>query len=156
MTRKISVDIAVFLYISLFVYAALSKLLDYREFNLQLSQSPILTAFANHLAWAIPAIELVIATLLVFSTTRLAGLYASFSLMTSFTTYIILASRFSDHVPCSCGGVIQNLSWSQHLVFNSSFLVLLIVAIVLYPMDEALKGRTTNVSRPPRNMALKG
>ncbi|HRJ29747.1 MAG TPA: hypothetical protein PLV21_03995 [Cyclobacteriaceae bacterium] len=142
MPRKIAVDIVVFLYILLLVYAALTKLLDYQEFSVQLSQSPILTNFSVHLAWGVPTLELVIAFSLMFSKTRLAGLYASFSLMTAFTMYIILASRFSDYVPCSCGGVIQNLSWSQHLVFNGSFLLLITGATLLYTKSEYPQGHT--------------
>lgn len=146
MPRKIAVDIVVFLYILLLVYAALTKLLDYEEFSVQLSQSPILTNFSGHLAWGVPTIELVIAASLMFSKTRLAGLYASFSLMTAFTMYIIMASRFSDYVPCSCGGVIQNLSWSQHLVFNGSFLILIVGATLLYTKSEYPQGRTHHAS----------
>lgn len=136
MTRKLAVDIVIFLYILVFVYTALSKLLDHQEFSLQLAQSPMLTDFSRQLAWAVPAMELGVAAFLMFSKTRLAGLFASFSLMTMFTAYIVLASRFSDHVPCSCGGVIQTMNWSQHLVFNGAFLCFAVAAIVLYPKTK--------------------
>ncbi len=132
MIRKIVVDIAAFSYILLFVYAALTKLLDYQKFVVQLGQSPMLTDFARFLAWSIPGVEMLISLLLIFQTTRLTGFYAAFSLMTMFTTYIVLASRFSDYVPCSCGGIIQNMSWAQHLIFNLVFLLLVVIAILLY------------------------
>jgi hypothetical protein len=35
----------------------------------------------------------------------------------------------SANLPCSCGGVIQQLSWKQHIVFNISFIVLGIAGI---------------------------
>jgi uncharacterized membrane protein YphA (DoxX/SURF4 family) len=132
MIRKIVLDIAFFSCILLFVYAALTKLLDYQKFVVQLGQSPMLTDFAWFLAWLVPGVELFISLLLIFQTTRLAGFYAAFSLLTMFTTYIVLASRFSDYVPCSCGGIIQNLSWAQHLIFNLVFLSLVAIAILLY------------------------
>lgn len=139
MTRKIVVDSVVFLCILLFVYAALTKLLDYQKFAIQLGQSPMLTHFARFLAWSVPGGELLISLLLIFQATRLAGFYAAFSLMTMFTTYIVVASRFSDYVPCSCGGIIQNMSWTQHLLFNLVFLFLITVAILLHANTENQK-----------------
>src|SRR5690606_2290962 len=136
MPNKIVVDIVVFLYILLLVYAALTKLLDYQKFVVQLGQSPILTRYATLLAWSVPLIELGISALLIIPRTRLSGLYAALSLMVMFTTYIILASRFSDYVPCSCGGVIQNLSWTQHLIFNLVFVLLGITAILMYSKEQ--------------------
>ena len=133
MPNKIVVDIVVFLYILLLVYAALTKLLDYQKFVIQLGQSPILTRHAILLAWAVPFIELGISALVIIPRTRLSGLYAAFSLMVMFTTYIILASRFSDYVPCSCGGVLEDMTWTQHLIFNGVFILLGLAAILLYP-----------------------
>lgn len=133
MTRKIAVDIVVFSYILLFVYAALTKLLDYQKFVVQLGQSPILTNYAQVLAVVIPFIELGISLMLIFPKTRLKGLYAAFGLMVMFTTYIVLASRFSDYVPCSCGGVLEGMTWTQHLIFNTVFVLLALIGILLQP-----------------------
>lgn len=139
MNRKIIVDIVSCLFIFLFVYAAVSKLLDIEKFRIQMGQSPILTAYANPLAWAIPVIEILISLLLITVRTRLAGLYASFGLMIMFTTYIILASRFSDYVPCSCGGVIENLNWSEHVMLNTIFIILGVTAILLDSEKEGIE-----------------
>lgn len=135
MTRKIAVDIVVFLYILLLVYAALTKLMDYQKFVVQLGQSPILTQYANLLAVAVPLLELVISTLLIIPQARQAGLYGGFCLMVTFTTYIVLASRFSDYVPCSCGGVLEGMTWTQHLIFNVVFVLLGLAAIMLHPQN---------------------
>ncbi len=59
--------------------------------------------------------------------------------MVMFTAYIVLITRFSDYVPCSCGGVLEKLSWDQHLVFNIGFVVLGFMAIVIYPKDILLQ-----------------
>ena len=40
------IEIICLLYILLFVYAAVSKLLDFENFQVQLGQSPLLSAFA--------------------------------------------------------------------------------------------------------------
>jgi len=144
MPNKIVVDIVVFLYILLLVYAALTKLLDYQKFVIQLGQSPILTRHAILLAWAVPFIELGISALVIIPRTRLSGLYAAFSLMVMFTTYIILASRFSDYVPCSCGGVLEDMTWTQHLIFNGVFILLGLAAILLYPGTRMTESSITS------------
>ena len=143
MTRKIAVDIVVFSYILLFVYAALTKLLDYQKFVVQLGQSPILTNYAQVLAVVVPFIELGISLMLIFPKTRLKGLYAAFGLMVIFTTYIVLASRFSDYVPCSCGGVLEGMTWTQHLIFNTVFVLLALIGILLQPNIHSVDSSTS-------------
>src|SRR5438045_1263366 len=133
MKRATIVEVISALFILLFVYAATSKLIDYQKFRVQLGQSPLLTAFAGWVAWIIPSVEIIISIMLAFPKFRLFGLYASFSLMVMFTAYIIAITKFSDYVPCSCGGVLQKMSWNQHLVFNIGFVLLLLMAIILYP-----------------------
>lgn len=63
--KRVIVEIICFLYILLFVYAAISKLLDFENFRVQLGQSPLLSAFAGSIAWLVPILELLIALLLV-------------------------------------------------------------------------------------------
>jgi len=139
MKKEVIVEIICALFIVLFVYAAASKLLDFEKFRLQMGQSPVLTAFAGIAVWLVPAVELIIAAMLITARLRLLGLYASFCLMVMFTAYIIVITRFSDYVPCSCGGVLEKLSWNQHLVFNIGFVVLGFIAIVIYPKDILLQ-----------------
>ena len=50
--------------------------------------------------------------------------------MTMFTVYIILILNFSDFVPCSCGGVLENLSWKEHVVFNVLFIMFVLFSIL--------------------------
>jgi len=129
------IEIISALLIILFVYAATSKFLDFQKFQVQLGQSPLLTAFAKWVAWLIPTIEIIISLLLAFSKTRLLALYASFSLMIMFAFYIIAITRFSEYIPCTCGGILQNMSWNQHLVFNLVFVLLALIGVILYPKD---------------------
>jgi hypothetical protein len=142
--REVFIDLVSVAFVVLFVYAAVSKLIGYDKFRLQLGQSPVLTAFAGLAVWFVPAFELLIAFLLTRLRFRLIGLYASFTLMVMFTAYIVVITRFSDYVPCSCGGVLERLSWNQHLVFNGVFVVLGFVAIVIYPKDILLQWEQDN------------
>lgn len=131
MKRKIVLEIISFLFIVLFVYAAVTKLIDYKKFTVQVGQSPLLTDFAPFVAWFIPSVEIAIALLLSFTQTRTVGLYGSLSLMAMFTAYIIAILNFSDSIPCSCGGVLEKLGWTEHLVFNIVFILLALAGIVL-------------------------
>ena len=62
--RGTIVEVICFLFILLFVYAAVSKLLDFEKFRLQVGQSPILTSIGDWIAVGVPAIELIIALML--------------------------------------------------------------------------------------------
>jgi hypothetical protein len=130
--REILVQTISSLLVLLFVYAAGSKLLDYTKFRVELGKSPLLTAFSSLVAIAIPIIELAISLLLSFPRTRLAGLYASFTLMVLFTAYIAYILRFSPYVPCSCGGVLQKLNWTTHFWFNIFFILIAAIAVLIH------------------------
>lgn len=120
-----------FLYILLFVYAALNKFLVFDEFKIQIGQSPVLTAYAGWLAWVVPSLEILISVLLVIPRFRLLALHAAFALMVMFTTYIVIILNFSDYIPCSCGGVLEKLGWTEHLIFNIGFVVLAFIGILI-------------------------
>ena len=134
------VEIISLLFILLFMYASTNKLIDYQKFRVQLGQSPLLTPFSNLVVWVVPLIEITISIMLVFLRFRRIGLYSSFTMMVIFTAYIIAVTNFSDHVPCSCGGILENMNWNQHLVFNIGFLLLSIVAVFLNSKLEVQSG----------------
>ena len=119
------------LLILLFVYTAVSKWIDHQSFQNTISQSPLIGAYAGVVAWLLPIIELVIASLLFFESTRKGGFYAAGTLLILFSGYIGYMLLFSSHLPCSCGGVIRYLSWSEHLVFNVLWILLSLLGIVL-------------------------
>ena len=123
----------------LFIYAASSKLFDFQQFKIQLGQSPILTAYAHWVAWVVPMVEYVLALALILETFRLRALYGSFALMIMFTTYIVLVLNFSDYIPCSCGGVLEDLGWTEHIVFNLAFVLLAFVAILILEPKKTVK-----------------
>lgn len=135
--QDLAMQIICSLLVLLFVYAAGSKLMDFTKFRVELGKSPLITAFAGTIAWTIPSIELIIALLITIPRFRLTGLYASFTLMCLFTFYIFYILRFSPYVPCSCGGILQNMGWHAHLIFNSCFVVLAALGVLIYrPSSE--------------------
>lgn len=84
---------------------------------------------ASVLSWALPMSELFAAVLLFFPAMRKFGFIFSFFLMLVFSSYIIYMILFSKNLPCSCGGVISQMTWYQHLIFNIFFTVLAAFAL---------------------------
>jgi hypothetical protein len=132
MKRKIIVEVISSLLVLLFLYTSLSKWLDFKTFIGEMNNQPFPNWMTPWLVWILPVGEVLIVLALLFEKTRLAGLWASLVLMLLFTIYtaLILLKVFK-RVPCSCGGVIKNLTWNQHLVFNLFFTGISIAAIVL-------------------------
>lgn len=131
MSRTRVLNIVSALLILLFIYTAVSKLIDFSEFKLQLSKSPFITDYAPVLAWAVPLIEIGVGLLLVVKRIWLLGFYASLFLMSLFTGYIYLMLNYSSQVPCSCGGVLSVMDWHTHLWFNVFFLSISICGVFL-------------------------
>lgn len=131
MKRTTMIEIIAALFMILFLYTGVSKLMEYSVFREQVAASPLLAPMAGYIAGGLPVAEFAVVLLLIFPRWRLGGLYASLGLMATFTIYIIAILTINKHIPCSCGGVVGQLSWGQHIVFNSVFIVLAIAGIVL-------------------------
>lgn len=125
-------QISKFLLIVLFTYAASVKLFDHTQFAGQLKQIALLKNFAGFLSISLPVIELITALSLVFDRTLMIGLILSALLMTEFTIYVGGMLIFSSNLPCNCGGVIAQMTWQEHLVFNLFFMLLSWNALVNY------------------------
>jgi len=133
---SIIVQIICSLLIILFIYAGLSKLLNYDAFKFQLGRSPYITKIAGFVAWSLPSTEIVISILLIVKKTKLLGLYASFFLMVLFTGYIYMMLNYSPFLPCSCGGILSSMSWTQHFYFNILFTCLALIGVLIDSKSE--------------------
>lgn len=114
----------------LFVYTAASKLIHLDTFQTRLERMPYIASYSPLISWSVPFLELVIAGLLWFPRYRLLALYSSLILLGVFTSYIISVLTYSESIPCSCGGVISALGWKDHILLNSSFMVLTLLGIL--------------------------
>lgn len=130
--KHVIIELICFLFVLLFVYTAISKLLDFENFQVQLGQSPLLSAFASWVSYLVPVVELLVVVLLVVNRWRFAGLLASLMLMVMFSSYIFIVLHYTSFVPCSCGGILEKMSWNQHLVFNLFFVFLALIALLIY------------------------
>jgi hypothetical protein len=136
-SKSFLVQLISYLFILLFVYASVSKLLEFQDFQTQLGQSPLLGAFAVPISFGVIGVELGLAFMLCLEKYRRIGLYGSFVLMVMFTAYIIIILNFTSFTPCSCGGVLESMGWTEHLIFNVFLIVLAAIGIYL------LEGRFT-------------
>lgn len=120
-----------YFFILLFCYASISKMMDFENFQIQIGQSPLLSAYAGVVSYSVIIVEILISILLIFERTRIPALYAATALMSAFTIYIYLILNYSDFVPCSCGGILEDLGWTEHLIFNISCVILGAISVML-------------------------
>lgn len=128
----------------LFVYTAFSKLFAYNIYLYDLRRSPELGAFAVPISIIIPGAELLSAGFILLPRFRRLGFFIATMLMTVFTLYVAYVLAFAEEQPCTCGGIIRELSWPQHLVFNIVFTILAFIG---------LKLSKTMARTPPSNHA---
>jgi putative oxidoreductase len=129
--RQVLLECVSALLILLFLYASVSKFLDFKTFIKEMNNQPLPNSWTPFLVYFIPYSEILLSVALIFERTRLLGLYGSLVLMGLFTIYatLILVHVFS-YVPCSCGGVIKRLTWRQHLILNLFFVTLSVVGVI--------------------------
>jgi putative oxidoreductase len=111
--------------IFLFVYTALSKLLDVDTFRNALNNQPFANQLTAFLLVFIPAYELIAVLTLILTNKGSLGFIVSGLMMLIFTIYAAAVYfNFFPYVPCSCGGVLAKLSWETHLLLNLFFLLI--------------------------------
>jgi len=140
MKRTIIVDIICYFFILLFLYTGATKLMEVRLFKEQLVSSPLMGSLAGFITWALPIGELILAIGLFIPALRLKALYATTTLMALFTIYVIAIFFIDNQISCSCGGIIEELSPKQHILFNSACVILSAVAIALSRREPAAPG----------------
>ena len=120
-----------FICLFLFLYTAYAKLVDHERFLKGLSNVHIIIGFGPFISWFVPISEIITSLLLLFPKSARWGLYTFTGLMILFTGYIGSALIWETSLPCHCGGVIEKLSWIQHLWFNLAFIAIAAVGIWL-------------------------
>jgi len=117
---------------SMFFYTVFVKFRNYEQANWDMRNQVFPNGIADILTWLVPSIEAVLVLLLVFKPTRLWGFKASLGLLTAFTLYISIAlTNIFGRVPCNCGGIIGELSYGWHILFNLIFMLLAFLGICI-------------------------
>jgi len=131
LNQRLSVHIIALLFVMLFLYTGIAKLMEFDVFQEQLMDSPILAFAVPTVAWGLPITEFIVSIALFIPRYRLTGLYAAFILMILFTAYVGILLSISTQLPCSCGGIMEALSWPAHLVVNVILIGLALTGIIL-------------------------
>jgi len=138
-TREFMVTIIRWICMALFLYTAYAKSIGHNQFLAGLSIVQLIHGFATPISFLVPFFELVIALLLLHPKTATIGLYGFISAMGLFTLYIVGVLIWEKDLPCHCGGIIERLSWKQHIWFNIGFILLAIFAIQLNKLNTPFK-----------------
>jgi putative oxidoreductase len=135
--KNIIKTIAPILLILLFTYAAFSKLIPLEGFRNQLYKQPFPHWLSDILLYALPVTELLTAALLAFNRTLRTGLVLSVLMLLLFSGYITLAIlHYWTRVPCPCGGILNHMPWSAHLVFNLGCAGIALTALLPEPTSK--------------------
>jgi hypothetical protein len=116
------------IFIGLFMYTAISKSLTIGAFTSSLQSLFLSTYLSLFVAYFVIAAEIGLSILFMFEKRKKQALYCSFGLISAFTIYTVIAAN-SRNRPCTCGGVLSNFTWLQHLFFNLILLALALLGI---------------------------
>lgn len=117
--------------ILLFTYAGIVKLLDVKDFQSQLYQSPVIPAtLVPIVSFALPAYELFLVYLLTRDRYITLGYLLSFLTMLFFSLYLIGLVFFASTLPCACGGILGRMGYPTHIVFNLFFTAVAFALVV--------------------------
>lgn len=131
MNKNTWINIIAYAFIILFLYTAFSKLMVYDRSLQDLRRSPFIEDFALPLSILLPVLEIVIAAMLFIPKYRYWGMIGSAGLMLLFTIYVSAMVFTLKSLPCSCGGLIRELTWKQHFFFNVFFTLLAFTGVWL-------------------------
>lgn len=131
--REILIILISVIFVMLFVFVSVDKWKHFSTFQKNMHNQPINGSLASFLVNTLPATEFITAILFFFSRTRRFALWLSTILMAVFTGYVALViANQLEYIPCSCAGILQNLSWKSHLLLNIGLLLAGILGLVLY------------------------
>jgi putative oxidoreductase len=136
-------SIVVLLLALLYIYTSASKILNYDKFvfQMRLAPVPLMKTLAPTLGWFMPIVESILAIGLAagffYPIFKIKALYASVVLLIIFEIYIGIMLLSGSHLPCTCGGIISEMGWQQHLLFNAFFIISGTMSIRFMTQNEA-------------------
>lgn len=145
--KRLFIEVMAGLFVLLYLYTAIMKLRGIPLFIGSMSHVPLIQAHANLLSGLIPAMELAVSVFLIIPGTRFYGLVMATGLMAAFTFYVSYILISPEKLPCSCGGIIEQLGWVGHLFLNGSLLLGGALSIVFNNQIIAInrRSRTTAI-----------
>ena len=132
--------------VMVFLYTAIEKFRDQQTFQLSMEQSNLLRPYASTFVWLVPGLEVLAVLLLLIPRSRFVGLMFTTLMLAGFTFYIGYMLAFEPSLPCSCGGIVEYMSWKEHLYFNSFLIFLAMVGIYLSFRLGSLMDKSKNIA----------
>ncbi|MFN3848466.1 MAG: MauE/DoxX family redox-associated membrane protein [Spirosomataceae bacterium] len=122
----------------LYLYAGVYKVSDVTLFKSQLIESPLLPEkLISFIAVALPIFEIGLGLSLIFLKKAKTALWLSLSLMLFFTLYLSALYFLYEKPPCACGGILSNMDYPEHIVFNILYTIICILAIYFYEKTDS-------------------
>lgn len=125
--RKLIVEIIAAILILFFAHTAIDNIIDRLSLRNLLRILPLTYNKADIVSWTIPFTKLSVTFLLFFPRTRLYGGILALITMTIFSAYLIYTSRW----PHEFGGILNFLSFKQHLILSMSLAAISLILIIL-------------------------
>ena len=111
----------------IFIYAAVTKLFSPAEFQVKLLKAVYIPSpWIPFLTYLIPVTEIAAVLMCLSRVTEDAGWILLYFLLVLFTGHLLLLHVFSPSAPCSCGGLLDLLTYEQHVYLNSGMILLLV------------------------------
>ncbi|MGV3766818.1 MAG: MauE/DoxX family redox-associated membrane protein [Chitinophagaceae bacterium] len=145
-TRELLISVPIFI----FAYTGLDKLVHHEFFRVQLLSHHLLKNHAILISWALPVIEIIVALLMFFHTTRRVGLLIGLSLMSAFTAYLLYLVTTAPHLPCSCAGIFSFMSWNMHIIFNVACALLILLLVITRPTVQNIVATNRGIRKPAK------
>lgn len=117
-------------FVLLWSYAAISKIIVFRNFRSQLGQSPGLEAYAGLVASGLIFLQLLAIGMICYRSYRLLGLWMTFGIVTVFTGYNGFILMDSNNLPCTCIGLFEKMTWKGNLNLNMGLMITALVGII--------------------------
>jgi hypothetical protein len=119
-------------FVILFCYASISKILDFRNFQSQLEQSPGLAGYEIVATYGIISLQMITVILLCFQPFRILGLWFTFGILSVFAGYVAFILIYSKNLPCTCIGLFQKINWKGNLILNIGLMIITLIGIIVY------------------------
>jgi 4-hydroxybenzoate polyprenyltransferase len=119
----------------LLAYTASKKILDYESYIAHVRDVELMSpALAVWAARAAIAVEYGLALVLLLPLNRIQiwGWKVVVLLMLAYNYYIFHVQHYAPFTPCSCKGVTEKLSWTEHSLLNTGLGLLALLILGIY------------------------
>lgn len=145
-TRELLISLPIFV----FAYTGLDKLIHHEFFRVQLLSHHLLKNYSILISWGLPIVEVIVALLMFFHTSRRIGLLIGLSLMCVFTAYLLYLVKTTPHLPCSCAGIFSFMSWNTHIIFNIVCALLILLLVITPTATQDIVATNRGIRKPAK------